>query len=134
MIAGKTGTTQLPGGNGEGAKDNWFVGYTPGLVAAVWLGYDHTDAEHFLTTTGKSAAIVFREIMREALSGFPNVPFDGIVLPQKVQRDEEDTRSDDNEDEDENEEDDNEKKQDRKEKRHKEKEHKGKEHKNRHND
>ncbi len=27
--AGKTGTTQLTGGEREGAKDNWFVGYTP---------------------------------------------------------------------------------------------------------
>ncbi|MCL6450474.1 MAG: PBP1A family penicillin-binding protein [Acetobacteraceae bacterium] len=31
--AGKTGTTQ-------GFKDAWFVGYTPDLVAAVYVGYD----------------------------------------------------------------------------------------------
>lgn len=32
-IAGKTGTT-------NGARDAWFVGYTPDLVAGVWVGFD----------------------------------------------------------------------------------------------
>lgn len=32
-VAGKTGTTQA-------ATDAWFVGYTPHLVAGVWVGYD----------------------------------------------------------------------------------------------
>jgi penicillin-binding protein 1A len=32
-IAAKTGTTQE-------ATDAWFIGYTPSLVAGVWLGYD----------------------------------------------------------------------------------------------
>ena len=31
-MAGKTGTTENYG-------DAWFVGYTPQLVAAVWVGY-----------------------------------------------------------------------------------------------
>ena len=31
-VAGKTGTTQ-------DNKDAWFVGYTPELTAAVWMGY-----------------------------------------------------------------------------------------------
>ena len=31
--SGKTGTT-------NGNKDSWFVGYTPDVVCAVWLGYD----------------------------------------------------------------------------------------------
>jgi membrane peptidoglycan carboxypeptidase len=31
-VAGKTGTT-------DEAKDAWFVGYTPHLSAAVWVGY-----------------------------------------------------------------------------------------------
>lgn len=33
-VAGKTGTTQ-------NNCDRWFVGYTPDLVAAVWMGYDY---------------------------------------------------------------------------------------------
>jgi penicillin-binding protein 1A len=32
QVAGKTGTTENYG-------DAWFVGYTPGIVAAVWVGY-----------------------------------------------------------------------------------------------
>ncbi len=32
-IAGKTGTTNE-------AKDTWFNGFTPNLVATVWVGYD----------------------------------------------------------------------------------------------
>ena len=32
-VAGKTGTTNQ-------YRDAWFVGYTPDLVATVWIGYD----------------------------------------------------------------------------------------------
>ena len=32
-VAGKTGTT-------NDAKDVWFDGYTPDLVAITWIGYD----------------------------------------------------------------------------------------------
>jgi penicillin-binding protein 2A len=80
-VAGKTGTTEMPGSGGEGAKDNWFVGYTPQLVGAVWLGYDHTDENHYLTTTSKAAAAVFQQLMSEALKGEPVMAFpkaDGI--------------------------------------------------------
>lgn len=74
--AGKTGTTQLPDGR-DGAKDNWFVGYTPELVGAVWIGYDKTDANHYLTTSsGSTAAPVFRELMTGALRGRPVKEFD----------------------------------------------------------
>ena len=31
-VAGKTGTTQS-------YRDAWFVGYTPDVVTAVWVGY-----------------------------------------------------------------------------------------------
>jgi penicillin-binding protein 2A len=74
-VAGKTGTTEMPGSGGQGAKDNWFVGYTPQLVGAVWLGYDHTDASHYLTTTSKAAAAVFQALMSEALKDQPVLEF-----------------------------------------------------------
>ncbi|MDN4593385.1 transglycosylase domain-containing protein [Polycladomyces subterraneus] len=89
-VAGKTGTTQMPGMN-DGNKDNWFVGYTPQLVGAVWLGYDKTDAQHFLrTAAGDSAAIIFREMMSRALAGQPAQAFrlDTVHLskPPKIDR------------------------------------------------
>src|SRR5699024_4584868 len=28
----------------------WFVGYTPEYVSALWMGYDRSDAEHYLTS------------------------------------------------------------------------------------
>ncbi|WP_168123151.1 PBP1A family penicillin-binding protein [Paenibacillus sp. HB172176] len=74
-LAGKTGTTDMPGTGDQGIKDNWFVGYTPQLVGAVWLGYDHTDAAHYLTTTSKAAAVVFQKLMSEALKGEPVMTF-----------------------------------------------------------
>lgn len=88
--AGKTGTTQLPGG-GSGSKDNWFVGYTPQLVGAVWLGYDKTDANHYLTTSGSQTATrIFREMMTASLQGEPVKAFDLSLVrwktPPKVER------------------------------------------------
>jgi penicillin-binding protein 2A len=76
-VAGKTGSTQVPIEGVKGVKDQWFVGYTPQLVGAVWVGYDKTDEKHFLTTTSsQGAAIVFREVMEEALKGTPSTSFD----------------------------------------------------------
>lgn len=90
--AGKTGTTQLPdtkefadiGANG--IKDAWFVGFTPELTAAVWIGYDQTDKNHYLTTGGAVPAAVFKEIMSRALrdvsaSSF-SVPDDYVPEPE----------------------------------------------------
>lgn len=74
-VAGKTGTTQMPGVSGYGAMDNWFVGYTPQLVGAVWLGYDKPDAGHYLTTSSYAAAALFKELMSSALQGQPSIPF-----------------------------------------------------------
>ncbi|EIJ81988.1 penicillin-binding protein, peptidoglycan glycosyltransferase [Bacillus methanolicus PB1] len=67
-VAGKTGSTQVPINGINGVKDQWFVGYTPELVGAVWVGYDKTDKNHYLTTTSsEGAALVFKEIMEDAL-------------------------------------------------------------------
>ncbi|GFN23174.1 transglycosylase domain-containing protein [Thermanaeromonas sp. C210] len=76
-VAGKTGTTSLPdlpafrGVSGE--KDAWFVGYTPELVAAVWMGYDQTDPQHYLrgVAGGSYPALIWRQVMQEALKGVP---------------------------------------------------------------
>jgi penicillin-binding protein 2A len=81
--AGKTGTTQLPdtpefagiATDGSVSKDAWFIGYTPELTAAVWMGYDKTDRTHYLKVNSGAAALVFQEIMSRALVGQPIVPF-----------------------------------------------------------
>lgn len=74
-LAGKTGTTQMPGVEGYGAMDNWFVGYTPQLVGSVWLGYDNPDSSNYLTTSSKAAAVVFNTLMTDALQDEPVISF-----------------------------------------------------------
>ena len=80
--AGKTGSVELPpleefAGINKGVKDVWFAGYTPELTAAVWMGYDKTDRDHYLTISGGSGpAVVFREILSRALANTPVTTFD----------------------------------------------------------
>lgn len=67
-IAGKTGSTQLPYEDINGTKDQWFVGYTPNLVGAIWLGYDQTDREHYLAGSSSDVAVpLFKAIMEESI-------------------------------------------------------------------
>ena len=44
----------------------WFVGYTPNLVGAVWIGYDRTDKEHQLQGESASATKLFKKILTKA--------------------------------------------------------------------
>ncbi|MCM3767334.1 transglycosylase domain-containing protein [Neobacillus niacini] len=88
--AGKTGSTQVPIKGVNGVKDQWFVGFTPQLVGAIWVGYDKTDATHFLTPTSDAgAAAVFRETMKEALANTPvekfEVPHVGELIEKREQ-------------------------------------------------
>jgi penicillin-binding protein 1A len=58
-VAGKTGTT-------NDQKDTWFVGYTPSLVAGLYVGYD-TPADLGKGVQGASlAAPIFNEFMQSA--------------------------------------------------------------------
>jgi len=60
-IAGKTGTS----------RDGWFVGYTPNLVCAVWIGYDDNKQ---LGLTGAEAALpAWIAFMKEALALRPSL-------------------------------------------------------------
>jgi len=61
--AGKTGTT-------DDGKDIWFVGYTPELVGAVWIGYDKPTAMP-QAFGGTYPARIWREIMSKTLGGAP---------------------------------------------------------------
>jgi penicillin-binding protein 1A len=75
-VAGKTGTT-------DDFKDNWFVGFTPDIVVAVWIGFDEPRSLGNNETGGSNAAPVFREVVGAALTGSPPVPFrrpPGITL------------------------------------------------------
>lgn len=65
--AGKTGTT-------DDYKDAWFVGYTPDLVAAVWMGFDN-DGYLSGVTGGATPARIWGKFMREALAGIPSHDF-----------------------------------------------------------
>ena len=58
--AGKTGTT-------DDEKDAWFVGYTPDLVAAVWIGDDY-GSETLGITGGSTPAVMWRQFMSAALA------------------------------------------------------------------
>lgn len=67
-LAGKTGTT-----NEE--KDTWFIGYTPDLVAGVFVGYDTPKPMGKGNTGGAIAAPIFGEFMKAALGDTPPTPF-----------------------------------------------------------
>lgn len=67
-LAGKTGTT-------NDAKDAWFIGYTPDLVAAVYVGFDDPKPLGSHETGASVAVPIFKEFMGEAMKGKPAVPF-----------------------------------------------------------
>ena len=77
-IAGKTGSTQVDGVTAANAiKDQWFVGYSPNLVGAVWSGYDKTTSQQYLVRDStKGSAIIFQKIMSGALPNVENEKFD----------------------------------------------------------
>jgi penicillin-binding protein 1B len=64
--AGKTGTT-------NDYKDAWFVGYTPDLLAVVWVGFDNRAK---LGLSGAQAALpIWTEFMKRATAGTPITDF-----------------------------------------------------------
>jgi penicillin-binding protein 1B len=65
-VAGKTGTTN------EG-RDAWFVGYTPALVALVWIGFDEQDVLRL--SAGQAALPIWADFMRAAMATVPSNPF-----------------------------------------------------------
>jgi len=78
QVAGKTGTT-------SDYTDARFVGYTPGLVTSVWLGYDNPKHKLYnlhglrAVSGGTLPAQIWRNFMVEATRGTPPQPF---VEPQ----------------------------------------------------
>ena len=63
-IAGKTGTT-------NDAKDLWFNGFTPNIVATVWVGFDQERGLGAAEQGSNTALPIWIHFMREALKGVP---------------------------------------------------------------
>jgi len=74
--AGKTGTT-------NDLKDAWFMGYTPGLVTGVWVGYDDAKDMGKGETGSRAASPIWLGFMSETVKGKPVKDFkvpEGIVF------------------------------------------------------
>jgi len=67
-IAGKTGTTNE-------AKDVWFMGFSPDLVAGVYLGFDKPRSLGEKATGGTYSAPIVRDFLQMALKDKPATPF-----------------------------------------------------------
>ncbi|RXZ00274.1 penicillin-binding protein [Fictibacillus sp. S7] len=63
-LAGKTGTTNYEGVP-HANKDAWFVGYTPKVVGAAWIGYDRTTNESYLNTSSEKATLLFKDVISQ---------------------------------------------------------------------
>ncbi|MEI6246887.1 MAG: penicillin-binding transpeptidase domain-containing protein, partial [Acidobacteriota bacterium] len=72
--AGKTGTT-------NDQRDAWFIGFTPDLLAAVWVGFDNNNP---IGLTGAQAALpIWTAFMKRATAGRPDKEFavpEGLVF------------------------------------------------------
>jgi membrane peptidoglycan carboxypeptidase len=88
-VAGKTGTTENYG-------DAWFVGYTPQLAVAVWVGYPTTLKPMLTEFHGEPVsgstypALIWKSFMEKALAGeeveqfhYPSLPY---AAPKLVTR------------------------------------------------
>ncbi|MFD2042750.1 transglycosylase domain-containing protein [Ornithinibacillus salinisoli] len=86
-LAGKTGTTQHPYVNGN--KDAWFVGYTPEYVSALWMGYDVSDKDHYLTGGSNYPTELTKQILskvdnRKSLTKQFKIPENVRELPKPI--------------------------------------------------
>jgi penicillin-binding protein 1B len=71
-IAGKTGTS----------RDGWFVGYSPNLVCAVWIGFDDNKQ---LGLTGAEAALpAWVDFMKEAIAVRPDLGGEHFECPEGI--------------------------------------------------
>ncbi|HWE72193.1 MAG TPA: penicillin-binding protein 1A [Stellaceae bacterium] len=67
-LAGKTGTT-------NDSNDTWFMGFSPDLVAGVFIGFDQPHTLGRRETGATVAAPAFRDFMQAALADQPATPF-----------------------------------------------------------
>ncbi len=74
--AGKTGTS-------NDQRDGWFVGFTPDLLAAVWVGFDDMKKLGKGETGAKAALPIWLDFMTKAVVGRPTRDFvqpPGVVV------------------------------------------------------
>mgnify|MGYP000018567367 CR=1 FL=1 len=62
QIAGKTGSTAY---TKNGLRDAWFVGYTPDVVGAVWIGYDRTGKDQYLSGSSSDPVRLFKSVINQ---------------------------------------------------------------------
>ena len=70
--AGKTGTS----------RDGWFVGYTPNLVCAVWIGFD--DNEQLGLTGAEAALPAWTDFMKAAVDLKPELGGRNFECPEGI--------------------------------------------------
>lgn len=71
-IAGKTGTS----------RDGWFVGFSPNLVCAVWIGFDDNQQ---LGLTGAEAALpAWADFMKSAIEAKPSLGGKNFECPEGI--------------------------------------------------
>jgi penicillin-binding protein 1A len=77
-VAGKTGTTNE-------YRDAWFVGYTPELVTAVWVGFDDMRSLGPQETGARAASPIWTLFMKNYLTGDPeDFPVPDGVVPEVI--------------------------------------------------
>ncbi|TVQ92741.1 MAG: hypothetical protein EA397_06185 [Deltaproteobacteria bacterium] len=67
-LGGKTGTSQ-------DYKDTWFVGFSPDVLTATWVGFDEPRSLGVSSTGGRTALPIWIDIMREAAPKEKDRPF-----------------------------------------------------------
>ena len=78
ILAGKTGTT-------NDLRDAWFIGFSPSLVTAVWVGMDDFSPLGYRETGSRAALPIWIDYMGKALKGIPVTDFpvpEGIMLEE----------------------------------------------------
>jgi len=68
IIGGKTGTT-------NNSYDSWFVGFSPDLIAGVYVGFDNPKTLGKDETGASVALPIFINFMKQALKDSPSAPF-----------------------------------------------------------
>jgi penicillin-binding protein 1A len=76
-LGGKTGTT-------DDFTDAWFIGFTPSVTAAVWIGFDEKKTLGDKETGAAVALPIWIEFMREILKNRPVENFPSVEQPDQI--------------------------------------------------